>query len=77
MIELLWQFLGLVCQFDFTFESHWTPDTTNSLANAASQFQYQHLFDLTPYLCWKPSPKHFCLNHIPLPFVSWPISVLH
>ncbi|KAL1939199.1 hypothetical protein VTO73DRAFT_10240 [Trametes versicolor] len=57
MMELLRQFLGLACRFDFTFESRWIPGITNSLADAASRFQYQRLFDLAPYLQRKPSPK--------------------
>ncbi len=57
MMELLRQFLGLACRFDFTFESRWIPSGDNSLADAASRFQYQRLFDLAPYLQRKPSPK--------------------
>ncbi|KAL1936893.1 hypothetical protein VTO73DRAFT_4842 [Trametes versicolor] len=69
MMELLRQFLGLACRFDFTFESRWIPGVTNSLADAASRFQYQRLFDLAPYLQRKPSPK---LHHVDSSLPSGP-----
>nr|VWO98972.1 Dual O-methyltransferase/FAD-dependent monooxygenase CTB3 (Cercosporin toxin biosynthesis cluster protein 3) [Includes: O-methyltransferase (EC, FAD-dependent monooxygenase (EC ] [Ganoderma boninense] len=76
MMELLRQFLSLSCRFDFTFESQWIPGSTNSLADAASRFQYQRLFDLAPYLQHKPSPKR---HHVDgsLPSGTRPTVTIH
>ncbi|KAJ3994941.1 hypothetical protein F5050DRAFT_390220 [Lentinula boryana] len=68
MMELLRQLIGFAVQFDFTFESHWIPSEANSLADAASRFQFARLFELAPHLEHKPCFK--CVDFAPSPRLS-------
>jgi hypothetical protein len=45
----------LAAFLDFSFSSCWLSSAQNALADAASQFQYAHLFNLAPYLNKKSS----------------------
>ena len=44
----------LAACLDFTFSITWIPSEENSLADAASRFQFQRLFELAPYLQRNP-----------------------
>ena len=72
MMELVHQFLGLASILDFTFTPNWIPTEHNTLADAASQFQFNLLFSLAPYLSCKPSPKVLSLKCLSKPIHSRP-----
>lgn len=74
-MELLRHFLGLACRLDFTFESHWIPTNDNSVADAASRFEFSRMFNSAPHLSRSPSRKvlsiadHFLPTSVPRPSV--------
>ena len=72
MMELVHQFLGLASILDFTFTPNWIPTEQNTLADAASRFQFNLLFSLAPYLSRKPSPKVLSLKCLSKPIHSCP-----
>jgi hypothetical protein len=63
-MELLRQFLGLASLLDFTFVSSWLPSKANTIADAASRFQFSHMFSIAPHLSLKSSSKVLFLKSL-------------
>ena len=53
-MSLLHMLLMLAACLNFSFSTEWLPSALNTLAGAASCFQYLHLFQLAPHLEHKP-----------------------
>jgi hypothetical protein len=62
LMQLVRNFIALACHIDFTFSSVWLSSSENSLADAASRFQYARLFSLAPHLNKQPSLRRLQLG---------------
>jgi len=54
VMNVLRSIVMLAAQLGFSYNSSWLASSDNSLADAASRFDYAHLFSMVPYM--KPKP---------------------